>query len=41
VNRKGYERSLIGPAKHIVDMENSEVYLLDGTHLGKVKKLRN
>jgi len=40
VNRKP-EKKLIGPLMRsgIIDLKNSEAYLLDGTHLGKVKDI--
>jgi putative SbcD/Mre11-related phosphoesterase len=36
------EEKLLGPimTNNLVDMENSEIYLLDGTFLGKLKDLR-
>jgi len=42
VNRKP-EKSFIGPLMRsgIINLKNSDVYLLDGTHLGKVKNLKN
>jgi len=35
INKEG----IIGPIKNIVDLDNSRVFLLDGTLLGKVKNL--
>lgn len=32
--------ALLGPFKNLIDVDNSEVYLLDGSSLGKVKDLK-
>jgi metallophosphoesterase superfamily enzyme len=32
--------SLLGPFKSLIDVDNAEVYLLDGSSLGKVKDLK-
>jgi metallophosphoesterase superfamily enzyme len=33
--------SLLGPFKSLIDIENAEVFLLDGSCLGKVKDLKD
>ena len=37
VNDEGF----VGPIKHLVDTENAEVYLLDGTFIGTINHLKN
>ncbi len=43
VNVKKMSNELLGPLlkNNFIDMNNAEIYLLDGTYLGKLKNLLN
>jgi hypothetical protein len=40
--KKGHPSTMIGPVlrSEAVDLDNSEIYLLDGTYLGTLNQLR-
>jgi hypothetical protein len=41
--KEGQTQTMVGPVlrSETVDMDNAEIYLLDGTYLGTLNQLRN